>query len=72
MGILSDIEELRSTCARLERRYLLNQAVEASYRRVSERFAADLADDRDILLSRCAALMAIKFLIEEGVIRSKA
>lgn len=72
MGILSDIEELRSTCARMERRYLLNQAVEASYRRVSERFAADLADDRDILLSRCAALMAIKFLIEEGVIRSKA
>ncbi len=31
----------------------------------SERFAADLADERDVILSRCAALMAIKFLVEE-------
>ncbi|WP_235901646.1 hypothetical protein [Ochrobactrum quorumnocens] len=71
MGTLPEIDKLRATCARMERRYLLNQAVEASYRRVSERFSADLADDRDILLSRCAALMAIKFLIEEGDIKSK-
>ena len=65
MGILPNMDELRSTCARMEQRYLLNPSVETSYRRVSERFAADLADERDILLSRCAALMAIKFLIEE-------
>ncbi len=65
MGILPNMDELRSTCASIEQRYLLNPSVETSYRRVSERFAADLADERDILLSRCAALMAIKFLIEE-------
>ncbi len=65
MGILPNMDELRSTCARMEQRYLLNPSVEMSYRRVSERFAADLADERDVILSRCAALMAIKFLIEE-------
>ena len=65
MGILPNMDELRSTCARMEQRYLLNSSVETSYRRVSERFAADLADERDVILSRCAALMAIKFLIEE-------
>lgn len=65
MGILPNMDELRSTCTRMEQRYLLNPSVETSYRRVSERFAADLADERDVILSRCAALMAIKFLIEE-------
>ncbi len=55
-----------STCDRMETRYLINPAIDSSYRRLADRFAADLSDERDILLSRCAALMAIKFLEEDG------
>jgi len=50
----------------MEAGYLINPAIDASYRRLADRFAADLSDERDILLSRCAALMAIKFLEEDG------
>jgi len=63
-----DIHELRSTCERMEARYLTNPAIDASYRRLADRFAADLPDERDLLLSRCAALMAIKFLKEDGAL----
>ncbi|HZB35991.1 MAG TPA: hypothetical protein VE440_07970 [Gaiellaceae bacterium] len=31
----------------------------ADYERLSERFAADLADERDVLLSRAAVLMLL-------------
>nr|WP_313372537.1 hypothetical protein [Brucella intermedia] len=66
MSIKPDIRELRSTCDRMEARYIINPAIDASYRRLADRFAADLSDERDILLSRCVALMAIKFLEEDG------
>lgn len=63
-----DIRELRSTCERMEARYLANPAINASYRRLADRFAADLSEERDVLLSRCAALMAIKFLRDDGAL----
>lgn len=66
MSIKPDSSELRSTCERMEARYLMNPAIDASYRRLADRSAADLSDERDILLSRGAALMAIKFLEEDG------
>lgn len=68
MNITPDIRELRSTCQKMEERYLINPIIDASYRRLADRFAVDLTVERDILLSRCAALMAIKFLSEDGVL----
>ncbi|WP_052174256.1 hypothetical protein [Brucella anthropi] len=68
MTIMPDIRELRSTCEQMEERYLINPTIDASYRRLADRFAADLTVERDILLSRCAALMAIKFLSEDAAL----
>ena len=63
-----NIRELRFTCERMEARYLINPTIDASYHRLADRFATDLSEERDILLSRCAALMAIKFLGEDGAL----
>ena len=66
MSIKPNMRELRSTCERMKARYLINPAIDASYRRLADRFAADLSVERVILLAGCAALMAIKFLEEDG------
>jgi len=54
--------ELRDTIERMEARSRAHPLFPV-YQRLSERFAADLADERDVLLSRAAALM----LLQEAV-----
>jgi hypothetical protein len=51
--------ELRETIERMEAR-LVGQPLFPVYQRLSERFAADLAAERDVLLSRAAALMLLQ------------
>jgi hypothetical protein len=51
--------ELRETVARMEER-LRTHPFFPAYERLSERFAADLADERDALLSRAAVLMLLQ------------
>jgi hypothetical protein len=57
--------ELRETIERMEER-LRTHALFPVYERLSERFAADLSDERDVLLSRGALLM----LLQETATRS--
>ncbi|HEV3478824.1 MAG TPA: hypothetical protein VG144_05195 [Gaiellaceae bacterium] len=57
--------ELRETIDRMEGR-LRTHALFPVYERLSERFAADLSDERDVLLSRGALLM----LLQETATRS--
>jgi hypothetical protein len=51
--------ELRDTVERMEER-LRTHALFADYERLVERFEADLADERDALLSRTAVLMLLQ------------
>jgi hypothetical protein len=57
--------ELRETIERMEER-LRAHPLFAVYERLSERFAADLPHEREVLLSRAAVLM----LLQETVSRS--
>ena len=50
--------ELRDTIERMEARSR-GHPLFPLYQRLSERFGADLADERDVLLSRAAALMLL-------------
>ena len=68
MAIVPDLDELRGTLARMEDRYLRNPSIRLSYGRLCARFVDDLLEERDILLSRCAALTLIKFQEEDGLI----
>jgi hypothetical protein len=59
------VAELRAAVERMERRLAesddeLTATLLAQYRTLSPRFAADLGDERDVLLSRGAALMLIQ------------
>ena len=54
-----DEAELRATVERIEGR-LRTHPLFPTYERLSERFAADLADERDVLLSRAAVLMLLQ------------
>ena len=59
------VEELRETVSRMERELgklsdALPVALLRAYSRLKLRFAADLADERDELLSRGAALMLVQ------------
>ena len=58
------LAEIDATVARMEQRYRDAGLFEA-YRRLTERFAADLADPRDLALSKAAALMLIKYAEEQ-------
>ncbi len=60
-----DLDELLETVARMERRLRDDASAEVlrAYEAVAARFAADLADDRDVLLSRSAALMLVQELV---------
>ncbi|MBI4048068.1 MAG: hypothetical protein HY371_14760 [Devosia nanyangense] len=66
MAAHPDIEELRATRERMEGKYLTEPQVRALYEGLCRRFLDDLSDERDVLLSECAVLMAIK----EGVRRA--
>ncbi|WP_210303362.1 hypothetical protein [Rhizobium aethiopicum] len=58
-----------STIVRLEqkyRRYDKATALFAVYEKLCERFEEDLAQERDVLLSKAAALMVIKYWVEQA------
>ena len=54
-----DEKELRETIARMEAR-LRAEPLFGDYERICARFEADLEDERDVLLSRAAALMLLQ------------
>jgi hypothetical protein len=54
-----DDTELRETIERMEAR-LGAHPLFPDYERLRERFAGDLADERDVLLSRAAVLMLLQ------------
>jgi hypothetical protein len=51
--------ELRETVKRMEAR-LRRHSLFPDYERLSERFAANLEDEREVLLSRAAVLMVLQ------------
>jgi hypothetical protein len=51
--------ELRQTVERMEER-LRTHPLFPDYERLSERFVADLVDERDVLLARSAVLMLLQ------------
>lgn len=55
------LEEIEATVKRMEARYGASGYFEA-YRRLCERFEADLSDPRDLALAKSAALMLVKYL----------
>ncbi|WP_245296704.1 hypothetical protein [Rhizobium bangladeshense] len=62
------VNELKSTIARLESRYRGHNdagALFEPYEMLCRRFERDLADERDRLLSKAAAMMMIKYSIEQ-------
>ena len=64
MGVVPGIAELEATIARMEARFDADPRAKdlmESYRNLFGRFADDLSDPRDLLLSRAAALMMIKY-----------
>ena len=56
-----ELAEIEATVVRMEARYGGSIHFPA-YRRLCERFAADLSDPRDLALAKSAALMLIKYL----------
>jgi len=67
MGVAPGTAELKATIARMEARLdddpHANDLMQ-SYRDLCTRFAEDLSDPRDVLLSRAAALMMIRYALE--------
>jgi hypothetical protein len=61
-----DEAELRETVERMEER-LSTHPLFPVYQRLGERFAADLRDERDVLLSRAAILMLLQEAASDGV-----
>jgi hypothetical protein len=59
-----NLTELEATIARMEARYR-DDPLFASYRRLCERFAADLSEPRDLALSKAAALMLVKYSAQD-------
>jgi len=67
MGTPPDIAELEATISRMETRFDADPRADGlmkSYRDLGARFANDLSDPRDLLLSRAAALMMIKYQLD--------
>ena len=60
MPAVPGLSEIEATVARMEDRYA-GHPLFADYRRLVDRFAADLSDRRDLALSKAAALMLLKF-----------
>ncbi|MBX4919806.1 hypothetical protein HJA76_08795 [Rhizobium bangladeshense] len=68
MASIPTVDELKSTIVRLESRYRESDGAGALfelYEKLCRRFEQDLADERDLLLSRAAAMMMIKYWIEQ-------
>lgn len=62
MPMVPDLAEIEATVARMEARYrseTLAAAPMTAYDRVCARFAADLAEPRDLALAKSAALMMV-------------
>lgn len=62
-----DLTELQATIARMQARFDADPRATdlmKRYRDLRIRFEADLADPRDIALSRAAALMMIKYQLQ--------
>ncbi|MBB4576213.1 hypothetical protein [Rhizobium lentis] len=60
---------MSSTIDRMEGVYRRREEASAlfdAYEKLSQRFERDLADERDVLLSKGAALMMIKYWLEEN------
>jgi hypothetical protein len=69
MAVTPDLAELQATIARMEARFDAEpraKSLMGPYRDLCARFENDLADPRDIALSRAAALMMIKYQLEES------
>lgn len=69
MAIIPDLIQIKMTVERMERLYSAQkseaaQVLWAAYVKVRARFKIDLADERDIWLSRAAALMLLKYQLE--------
>ena len=60
-----ELAEIEATVARMEARYGGSVHFPA-YRRLCERFLADLGDPRDLALAKSAALMLIKSIEGEA------
>jgi hypothetical protein len=58
------LAEIEDTVARMEA-YHGQDPLFPVYKRLCQRFAADLTDPRDLALSKAAALMLIKFRTED-------
>lgn len=68
MSSIPTTVELSSTIDRMEdiyRRHGEAGALFDAYEKLCQRFERDLADERDVLLSKGAALMMIKYWLEE-------
>lgn len=66
MAVIPDIEQIKATVARMEMQYSTsrngqNHVLWPAYLQAVARFEGDLADERDIWLSKAAALMVLKF-----------
>ena len=69
MASIPTTPELMSTIARLELRYRRHADAAdlfTAYEKLCERFEDDLAEERDVLLSKAAALMLIKYWVEQA------
>lgn len=68
MASIPTTVELNSTIDRMENAYRRHGEASAlfdAYEKLCKRFEQDLADERDVLLSKGAALMMIKYWLEE-------
>jgi hypothetical protein len=62
VATVPDLAEIAATVARMEARYRTGSAagtLMTAYDRLAARFAADLADPRDLALAKSAALMMV-------------
>ncbi|ANL33098.1 hypothetical protein [Rhizobium phaseoli] len=69
MSSIPTTVELRSTIDRMENVYRCYEEASAlfnAYEKLCQRFEQDLADERDVLLSKRAALMMIKYWLEDN------
>jgi hypothetical protein len=64
MAAIPNLDEIEATVVRMEQRYRHEPAMVA-YRRLSERFAIDLSDRRDLALAKSAALMMVRELARD-------
>ena len=63
-GTVPSLREIEETIRRMEERYR-DHPLFAEYRKLRDRFDADLSDARDRALAKSAALMLIKYESED-------